>query len=593
MSDLLALSADIPISPRLTFDGHQQDNYSQYNGWGVAWYPDQELRATAIRDPASRGSAGLTEILADWELIKTPLLLSHARADTNRAIYRDTHPFIFNFKGSSWTIAHSGELVCDIKAQFPIDDDFAITPLGDSDTEHLLCWILNEVDKAGASSIEEFGYGKLGDLLCYANQFGTLTTQISDGRALFSYACNSGGPTLYSVRTSPKDTNPETLVADEWTPDRLIQRFQRNGLGLDVLSYSSSEYCLVVSSTVALNDDFQPVIGGHYLVAERGALVFEADAEEKMAPKAQGVLTVAKRITQGPPKRILRVSHTTKYSYQNPVEKSSHRLRLSPIVDRFQTVLSHSLNLSVDGFRYQFEDVFGNQVLGLDIDATYQELVIAMNADVEVTSPIDRPDLLSDQQALPIFWMPWQAKMMQSYLLPPELPESQLRELTEYARSFSVRNNGDLLSTLEDITYTIYSDFVYKPGHTNNETTPYEVFKSHKGVCQDFANLMICLARMLNIPARYRVGYIYTGSNYENTQQSDASHAWVEAYIPNFGWRGFDPTNGSRTSGDHIRVASGRNYIDATPTSGVVFGGSTETMQIDVQVTDLEVSSNE
>jgi transglutaminase-like putative cysteine protease len=84
------------------------------------------------------------------------------------------------------------------------------------------------------------------------------------------------------------------------------------------------------------------------------------------------------------------------------------------------------------------------------------------------------------------------------------------------------------------------------------------------------------------------MGYIYTGANYENKIQSDASHAWVEIYLPYVGWRGFDPTNGIMVSQDHVRVACGRNYRDATPTSGTIFkGGGTERLAVDVKIKEV------
>jgi transglutaminase-like putative cysteine protease len=92
----------------------------------------------------------------------------------------------------------------------------------------------------------------------------------------------------------------------------------------------------------------------------------------------------------------------------------------------------------------------------------------------------------------------------------------------------------------------------------------------------------------LNVPSRYRVGYIHTGNKYENPNQGDASHAWAEVYLPYLGWRGFDPTNGVLVTQDHIRVACGRNYRDATPTSGTIFrGGGTETLTVQVRVEEI------
>jgi transglutaminase-like putative cysteine protease len=100
-------------------------------------------------------------------------------------------------------------------------------------------------------------------------------------------------------------------------------------------------------------------------------------------------------------------------------------------------------------------------------------------------------------------------------------------------------------------------------------------------VCQDFANLLICMARLLGIPARYRVGYIFAAGR----EAVEASHAWAELYLPHDGWRGFDPTNGSLVGRDHVRVACGRNFRDAAPTSGTIYrGGGRETLEIDVHV---------
>ena len=114
--------------------------------------------------------------------------------------------------------------------------------------------------------------------------------------------------------------------------------------------------------------------------------------------------------------------------------------------------------------------------------------------------------------------------MMTPFLLPPGLPETQLKALSEYAMSFVERQDYDLVDTLKDINRSIFRDFRYVPGATMLETSPFTVFTRREGVCQDFANLFICLCRLLGVPARYRVGYIRTGADYENQLQSEASH---------------------------------------------------------------------
>jgi transglutaminase-like putative cysteine protease len=190
--------------------------------------------------------------------------------------------------------------------------------------------------------------------------------------------------------------------------------------------------------------------------------------------------------------------------------------------------------------------------------------------------------------------MPWQRQVLQPFLLPPELPESNLEELTEYAMSFVKRNDYDLLDTLLDINATIFKEYEYRQGSTTIFTTPFEVYANRRGVCQDFTNLFICLARLLSVPARYQCGYIYTGPKNPNQVQSEASHAWLQVYLPEVGWKGFDPTNGILTQTDHVRVAVGRNYRDATPTSGTIYvGGGPETLEVDVKVEPADLGDGE
>jgi transglutaminase-like putative cysteine protease len=153
------------------------------------------------------------------------------------------------------------------------------------------------------------------------------------------------------------------------------------------------------------------------------------------------------------------------------------------------------------------------------------------------------------------------------------------------------RNNFDLMETLFAINLSLYHDFQYVPGCTTLDTTPYQVYVTRRGVCQDFANLFITMARLLGIPARYVCGYLYTGNTSRSRAQSDASHAWVQLYIPHIGWKDFDPTNGVLPQNDHVRVAYGRHYRDATPTTGTLYGNAPETMTIDVTVEDAAATA--
>jgi transglutaminase-like putative cysteine protease len=201
-------------------------------------------------------------------------------------------------------------------------------------------------------------------------------------------------------------------------------------------------------------------------------------------------------------------------------------------------------------------------------------------------------DVLHQSRTMPMIWMPWDRVMMQAYLQTPELPESELFELAAYAMEFARKNQNDAIAIISDINKTNYRNYTYIQGETSLNTTPQQVYITKEGVCQDFANLLICLIRLLGIPARYRVGYIYTETDYANQAQSDATHAWVEAYFPYIGWLGFDPTNGCLIEKNHIRVACGRHYNDATPTSCTLFKAEEdveETLSTSVEVVLLNL----
>ncbi|MCB9520887.1 MAG: class II glutamine amidotransferase [Myxococcales bacterium] len=287
--------------------------------------------------------------------------------------------------------------------------------------------------------------------------------------------------------------------------------------------------------------------------------------------------------------RVLETIHETVYTYEEAVKRSDHLLRLRPVVDDDAELLEYSLEITpASGVTREYADVFGNSAVELQVREAYTEWRVRARSVVRLRgSAHPRLRSLYDRQRLPLVWMPWQRQMMMPYLLPPELPESQLRELSAHAMGFAERQDGDLVETLKDINRTIYEDCEYAPASTSLETTPFDVYVTRRGVCQDFSNLFIALCRLLDIPARYRVGYIFTGGKYENARQGDASHAWVEVYIPLVGWRGFDPTNGCLVSTDHVRVACGRNYRDATPTSGTLYdGGGGEKLRVSVKMFD-------
>lgn len=282
--------------------------------------------------------------------------------------------------------------------------------------------------------------------------------------------------------------------------------------------------------------------------------------------------------------RHLRVRHLTRYSYAAPVQRSEHRLHLRPLEDRLQRLLRHQLTISPAAPLLEYEDVFDNNAACFELHQPYTELTIHAESEVELAD-ID-PFAFANRPirpSFPLVWMPWEHKMLAPYLSSQELPDTQLRVIYDYAMGFVERNRSDLMETLFAINLS-FKQFTYAPGTTNAATTAYDVLCNKRGVCQDYTNLFIAMARLLGLPARYVWGYLFTGLT--SPAGSGATHAWVQLYIPNVGWRGFDPTNGILPRTDHVRVGYGRNYRDAAAISGTLYAPASEKMLVEVQVTD-------
>jgi transglutaminase-like putative cysteine protease len=179
--------------------------------------------------------------------------------------------------------------------------------------------------------------------------------------------------------------------------------------------------------------------------------------------------------------RRLKVVHANHYQYDQPITRSTHRVHLRPIHDRWQSVSSHTLRISPGADILEYEDAFGNWTCRFDIEAPYSTLSIVAESIVELRdlNPFEfaaRPS----RSVFPVHWMPWELKMLTPFLAPVELPEAQLSEIHEYATGFANRNRQDLLETLFDINLTLFREFKYVPQSTALETTPFDVLATKR-----------------------------------------------------------------------------------------------------------------
>ncbi|MGH0037910.1 MAG: class II glutamine amidotransferase [Myxococcota bacterium] len=606
LCEQVALSFDGQASPTPALRGEVEGRPAPLAAtWGLGWYQDNQRAADVLRDPDLPQGTALSGFVERWGQVRSSLFIGHTHGLEPNEGRDDAQPYVKSYAGRQWIFTSAGRLDPDLEAALPLDDAFDIAPVGSSPAEYVFSWILARVRNAAARTIGDLGWTRLHDLLRQLNEFGATSFLLADGIDLVGYRDASEKVPLHWARLIPPHETPRldgiTFSIDFGGP-------------MDV-----SRTVLALSTFPMRGARWTPMEPGELRVVRRGACVWSSHPsgmEEhflfSLADRARQTSVGAPTMMQATREQqqcsaavvpepadqgveeeaTLSIVHQTIYRYDHPVERSSHRFCLHPVRDERQSILEHSLDISVDGIRRDFEDVFGNRATVFEVSTPYQEMVITSRSTLRVTGVLPshlKSPLRRDQ--IPLVWMPWQRQMMQAYLMPPELPEPELRELSEFAMSFVERCDYDLVETLLDLNRTIYRDFTYVPGSTTVGTTPFQVYAQRRGVCQDFANVLICVARLLGVPARYRVGYIHTGASYENKIQSEASHAWAEVYLPWTGWFGFDPTNGCLAGTDHARIACGRQFRDAAPTSGTIYrGGGFENLTVDVRVERLEGS---
>jgi transglutaminase-like putative cysteine protease len=160
-------------------------------------------------------------------------------------------------------------------------------------------------------------------------------------------------------------------------------------------------------------------------------------------------------------------------------------------------------------------------------------------------------------------------------------------EVATLADRFRPSEPDGLLEALQQVMRHIHGNFEYQPEVTTVHSSIEDVLTLRRGVCQDFSHLMIAICRAMDVPTRYVSGYILNSPD-RAARGSGASHAWCEAYVPGYGWRGFDPTNNVLAANGHVKVGTGRDYSDVPPTCGIHRGLAAERIEIAVQTVRLD-----
>ncbi len=294
---------------------------------------------------------------------------------------------------------------------------------------------------------------------------------------------------------------------------------------------------------------------------------------------------------------IYKIVHRTTYRYKHPASVGNHVACLKPrTTAHHQSARSHLTIHPRPATRTERVDFFGNDLCFFTIEEPHRVLEVEAQSEVNV-------------EGNPLPWpqpsMPWEEAVnsvlsdhspdgLEAYQFQFESPRIRVRpEFAAYAlQSFTPRR--PMPEALLDLTSRIHHDFQFDSKVTNVRTTPEEVFKKRRGVCQDFAHVQIACLRSLNISARYVSGYLrtYPPPGKPRLVGADASHAWVSAYCPGIGWLDVDPTNNIVPSDGHVTLAWGRDYGDVSPLRGLILGGGAHTLRVGVDMEPLDVESN-
>lgn len=288
------------------------------------------------------------------------------------------------------------------------------------------------------------------------------------------------------------------------------------------------------------------------------------------------------------------VQHETVYQYESAVTQSYQLLNMTPRDTLYQQTLSHQLSCKPTPYEQSNRiDFFGNPSDFLTILKPHKTLTVYSAFAVQLQALPDLPALMQTDQS----WeyaksalIDQSAAHLDAMNYCYSSPKINLStELATFALS-CFTTGRPLIDATMALTQKIFHEFEFDPRATDVSTPLDKVLSGRRGVCQDFAHLMIGAMRSIGLSCRYVSGYILTHPPAGQPRMigADASHAWVSIYSPNHGWVDFDPTNNCLVQHEHITVAWGRDFSDVSPMRGVVLGGGKQKLKVSVTVMPQE-----
>ena len=287
---------------------------------------------------------------------------------------------------------------------------------------------------------------------------------------------------------------------------------------------------------------------------------------------------------------IYSIKHLTSFVYSPAVGETFMEVRLQPRSDMQQRCIAFSLDVNPRTTVMLYRDFYGNAVHHFDIPGRHESIQVLGESTVEMLPRLDVSSLPQSD------WVELDELVSQGdyweMLLPSQFA-SNTEKLGQLRAELGLERKGEPLDLLQQLNAALYDAFEYAPNATRVDSPIDDALATRKGVCQDFAHIMIALVRQLKIPCRYVSGYLYHEDKCHDRSPAGASHAWVEAYLGEAGWVEFDPTNNLMGCERHIRVAVGRDYADVPPTRGVHRGESASELAVTVHVSLVDAPKPE
>jgi len=274
---------------------------------------------------------------------------------------------------------------------------------------------------------------------------------------------------------------------------------------------------------------------------------------------------------------VFNIHHITKYEYDRPVKESVNEIKIYPFNNPSQHVLYHEINITEQPEVVVVTDYWGNRTGTFNLMASHKELIIESKLVVRNHLPEQEvKNFDGDFGRL--------HEDVKKDLLLFELSRLETGQLQDEIEAITqeIKTSQGIAEVIENCSRYIFENFQYVKGITTIETTVEEILQHRSGVCQDFAHVMLEVLRNLQIPGRYVSGYICPNKN--GMRGEGATHAWVEAWIPGFGWAGIDPTNNIWVSNRHVKLAVGRNFNDCSPVKGTFKGPAKQSLSVYVSV---------